>query len=64
MSPSIDPDVSITILGIEYGVDAGTNYEGFPSSGAFFGQLLIGDLIEIEDNQPADGIADEVEEEG
>lgn len=56
-------DTSITILGIEYGVDAATIYEGYASSTDFFNQLVIGDLLEIEDDEPADGIADEVEEE-
>lgn len=56
-------DTSITILGITYLVDAGTVYEGFPDANTFFSQLAIGDLIKIEDDAPADGIADEVEEE-
>ena len=56
-------NTSITILGITYLVDAGTSYEGFANANAFFSQLNVGDLIEIEDDQVADGIADEVEEE-
>ena len=56
-------DTSITILGITYLVDATTEYDDFPNANAFFSQLTIGDLIEIEDEEVADGIADEVEEE-
>ena len=55
-----DPGVSITILGIVYGVDGATSYEPDPPD------ITAGDLVEIEDENdplPADGIADEVEEE-
>ena len=58
---------SITILGITYGVDptpgTGTDFEDFASSAAFFAALnpVGGDFVEIEDDDVADGIADEVE---
>jgi len=58
---------SITILGIIYEVDptpgTGTDFEGFGSSTDFFDALnpLGGDFVEIEDDDVADGVADEVE---
>jgi hypothetical protein len=58
-------DKSITVLGITYNVDAGTDYEDANgdtvSSADFFDQLDAGDLVEIKDEETADGIADEVE---
>ena len=60
-------DSSITILGITYDVDptpgTGTDFEGFVSSTDFFDALnpLGGDFVEIEDDNVADGVADEVE---
>lgn len=56
----------IRVLGITYNVDpgaGGTEFEGFPDAATFFGQLDIGDIVEIKDDMPADGIADEIEEE-
>jgi len=57
---------SITILGITYAVDptpGGTEFEGFANSADFFDALnpAGGDLVEIEDDDAADGVADEVE---
>jgi hypothetical protein len=58
---------SITILGIIYGVDptpgTGTDFDGFANSTDFFDALnpAGGDFVEIEDDDVADGIADEVE---
>ena len=58
---------SITILGITYDVDptpgTGTDFGGFANSADFFAALnpAGGDLVEIEDDDVADGIADEVE---
>jgi hypothetical protein len=58
---------SITILGITYNVDpapgTGTDFEDFASSADFFAALnpIGGDLVEIEDDDIADGVADEVE---
>jgi hypothetical protein len=60
-------NASITILGITYGVDptpvTGTDFEGFASSADFFAVLnpAGGDFVEIEDDDVADGVADEVE---
>jgi len=59
-------DSSVTILGIIYDVDpapGGTEFEDFADSAAFFGALnpLGGDFVEIEDDDVADGVADEVE---
>lgn len=53
----------ITILGISYNIDptpGGTDFNG-PDAATFFGQLMVGDLLEIKDDEVADGIADEVE---
>jgi hypothetical protein len=55
-----DPGVSITILGVEYGLDVDTDYKPDPPN------IVIGDFVELEDkDEPpldsADGIADEVE---
>ena len=55
-----DPGNTITILGIEYGLDVDTDYQPDPPD------IMTGDLIELEDDDdpsPPDGIADEVEEE-
>ena len=54
------PGVSITILGIKYGLDLNTDYEPDPPN------ITIGDFVELEDKDelplnPADGIADGVE---
>ena len=56
------PDTSITVLGIQYGLDLGTSYDPSPPN------IMVNDIVEIEDDDdppinPADGIADEVEEE-
>ena len=56
------PDTSITVLGIQYGLDLGTSYNPMPPN------IVVDDIVEIEDDDdpptnPADGIADEVEEE-
>jgi len=55
---------SITVLGITFAVDGSTDYEdatGIVSSAVFFNQLQVDDIVEIKDEEPADGIADEVE---
>ena len=53
-----EEDMSITVLGIVYALDlATTSYDPFPPN------IQIGDIVEIEDEDPADGIADKVEEE-
>ncbi len=57
-------DTSITVLGIAFGVDGSTQYEDSSesvSSVVFFGNLGIGDQVEIVDEVTADGIAEEVE---
>lgn len=62
-------DASITILGIPFPVDPnpiippGTEFEGFAGSTEFFDALnpAGGDIVEIEDEVIADGVADEVE---
>jgi hypothetical protein len=56
-----DDNVSITILGITYSVDTGTSFKGFADSAEFFQVLVDGDIVEIQDDQVADGIADDVE---
>jgi hypothetical protein len=57
-------DMSITVLGITYNVNGGTDYEdatGTVSSTVFFNQLRDGDIVEIKDEVTADGFAEEVE---
>jgi Domain of unknown function (DUF5666) len=49
----------ITVLGLTYSTE-GAEFEG-SSSEDFYAQLSVGDLVEIEDDLPADGVADEVE---
>jgi hypothetical protein len=55
-----EENVFITVLGVNYDVSAGTDYDGFSSASDFFDSLSIGDLVELVDEEPADGIADEV----
>ena len=53
----------IRVLGLTYNVDpgaGGTDFPGFADAAAFFGQLDVGDVVEIED-EDADGEADEIE---
>ena len=56
--------LDITLLGVTYST-AGAKFEGANGGSltgeAFFAQLQIGDLVKVTDEQPADGIADEVE---
>jgi hypothetical protein len=58
-------DTSITVLGIAFSVNGATQYldanESTITSGVFFGGLGIGDGVQIRDDDPANGIADEVE---
>lgn len=59
------PNASITVLGIAFNVDSGilTQYEdesGSVSAATFFGNLAVGDQVEIEDEEVADGFAEEV----
>ncbi len=55
----------IEILGIRYNVDGDTDYEDangdpVPDAADFFNTLNVGDILEIEDEQPGDGTAEEV----
>ncbi|MFT5506854.1 MAG: hypothetical protein ACI8XC_004582 [Gammaproteobacteria bacterium] len=54
-------DQFIQIRGIKYGVNPFTEYDSFPDSNAFFDALSLGDVIEITDEEPSNGFADEVE---
>jgi hypothetical protein len=55
------PDTSITILGITYPIDENAEYEdGSSSRTLFFSTLKAGDIVELEDDEPADADADEV----
>ena len=59
-------DTSITVLGIAFNVDGATQYfdeneNPIVPSGNFFTGLTNGDPVQIKDDDPADGIADEVE---
>ncbi len=53
------PEVSITILGITYPVDALTMYSGMTATD-FYATLRKNDIVELEDYEP-DGIADAAE---
>jgi hypothetical protein len=58
---AVDANVSITVLGIPFNVDSGTQYEdGSVSAAIFFGNLIIGDQVRIEDKVVADGFAEDV----
>jgi hypothetical protein len=62
---SFVPNTSITVLGISFMVDNGTltqymDVSGNTSALLFFGNLKMGDRVEIKDKDPADGFADEV----
>lgn len=61
---SFVPGVEIQLLGITYSI-GDTDYEDADDNtvdaDSFFGQLQIGDLVEIEDKEIANGIADEIE---
>jgi hypothetical protein len=58
---------TISILGVIMQTDGSTGFEDvndqpYPNGGDdFFSQVLPGDLVKLEDEVPADGIADEVE---
>jgi hypothetical protein len=58
---------SVTVLGITMATDSGTEFEDsndlrFPGGGdGFFAAVMPGDLVQLEDELPVDGIADEVE---
>lgn len=55
---------SITLLGLQFGIDGDTEYESIGGSEvpaeAFFAQLSAGFLVKLEDEDPLDGIADEL----
>ncbi len=57
---------SVTILGVTFFTDAGTQFEdrneNSIGSGAFYGALSAGDRVKVRDDQP-DGTADEVDRE-
>jgi len=61
---SIEPETSVTILGISYSVDPDTQYEDTEENplqaAAFFNLLKLGDFIKIKDEISADGIADKI----
>ena len=56
---------SITLLGLQFAVDSETEYESIGGSEvpatAFFAQISSGFLVKLEDEDPLDGIADELE---
>lgn len=58
---------SVTVLGITLATDSSTQFEDsndqhFPNGGdGFFTVVMPGDFVELEDELPADGVADEVE---
>lgn len=55
---------SLTILGVTFTTNGGTEFEDDDngiSVSDFFSRVMIGDVVEIEDNGVGDGIADEVE---
>jgi hypothetical protein len=60
---SIDPNVSVTLLGVTYTVGPGTLYElddmGTDAAG-FFGALNVNDVVKVKDVEP-DGTAEEMD---
>ena len=56
---------SVTLLGVTFTIDGETEFEDDDdadiSASEFFSRLAIGNIVEINDEDPADGIADEVE---
>ena len=56
---------SITLLGLQFAVDSETEYESIGGSEvpatAFFAQISSGFIVKLEDEDPLDGIADELE---
>lgn len=56
---------SITLLGLQFAVDSETEYESIGGADvpatAFFAQISSGFLVKLEDEDPLDGIADELE---
>jgi len=58
------PGVDITLLGVTFPT-VGARFESRAgnrlSEAEFFSQLQVGDLVKIKDENPADGVADEVE---
>ena len=61
---AVTPGVSITVNGLTYEVDGATIYFidalGQVTSDQFFAQVSVGDLVEVTDYLPEDGIADEL----
>ena len=56
---------SITLLGLQFAVDSETEYESIGGADvpatAFFAQISSGFLVKLEDEDPLDGVADELE---
>ena len=56
---------SITLLGLQFMVDSNTEYEsiggGYVPASSFFAEISSGFLVKLEDEDPLDGIADELE---
>lgn len=58
---------SVTVLGVAMATDGSTEFENsndqhFPGGGSgFYSAVMPGDYVELEDELPSDGIADEVE---
>ena len=61
---SFETGLSLTLLGITFSVE-GAEFEGRSgadvSADVFFQEVQPGDLLKVEDESPADGVADEVE---
>jgi hypothetical protein len=55
----------VQLLGLTYSIDSGTDFEDADDNtldaDSFFGQLQVGDLVQLEDDSAPDGIADELE---
>ena len=56
---------SITLLGLQFAVDSETEYESIGGADvpatAFFAEISSGFLVKLEDEDPLDGVADELE---
>ena len=61
---SFETGLSLTLLGITFSVE-GAEFEGRNGADVpadvFFQEVQVGDLLKVEDESPADGVADEVE---
>lgn len=58
---AIDPNVSITLLGITYFTAGATFEEGTLTEAQFYNLVQVGTVVQVDDDLVADGFADEVD---